>query len=652
MINRERSSIAGKLDPPVPGSFLRAATQSPQLISFALVLIILVVFWSARNHGFVNLDDQVYVTENPHVVRGITWPNVVWAFTNLEAGFWHPLTWLSIMLDCQLYGLRPGGHHLSSLLMHAANTVLLFLLFRRMTGATWRSAFVAALFALHPLHVETVAWAADRKDVLSAFFALLMLWAYVRYAQTCSVQNTKLKGQNSEKVFSIQYSVFSRGRSVWYFAALAFFACAVMSKTMVVTLPLILLLLDFWPLRRFEPNTGYWKLKGLRPLFLEKMPFLLISLLAGLLTVHAERGVGALPGASRVPIQFRMANAVLSCLRYLTQTIWPADLAVFYPYPATFSPGSVAGAALFLLVLSAIALRLYRTKPYLAVWWFWYLLLLLPVIGLIQVGGHAHADRYTYVPLIGVFALLSWGVHDLTKHWRGSALVLSIAAGVVLSACTTLTRQQLAFWRDSGTLFGHAIRVTKDNYIAYYCLGLYVSGEGKSDEAMRNYRLALQANPAYAEAYNNLGLELAMKGNLSEAMNHFREAIRFNPQLASAHSNLGMALASEGKASEAIREYQESLRLKPDEARVHSNLANVLDEQGQPADAIRHYQEALRFDPGSPEIHLNLGMTLAAQGNREQAIAHYAEALRLKPDYAQAKQELRKLATRASQPNP
>jgi protein O-mannosyl-transferase len=626
----------------------RAAATTPRvgapleflILPALLALGTLMVFWPVTGHDFVNLDDSVYVTDNLHVQQGTTWASVGWAFTNLEAGFWHPLTWLSVMLDCQFFGLRAGGHHLTSLLLHAANTALLSVVLRRMTGANWRSAFVAGLFALHPLHVEPVAWTASRKDVLSTLFGFLALWAYVRYTEKSGRgrQESDARGQRPQLDLGATFSASPRQpyAAGYYLLSLLFFACGLMSKTMVVSLPLVLLLLDWWPLGRLQGRT-------LKRLLVEKLLFLTLGVVAGLLTVQAEQGVGAVASAAVIPLQFRIANATLSCARYLVQFLWPADLAVFYPLQTVLPVVAVAGAACLILMVSALVLRTFRARPYLAVGWFWYLLALLPVMGFIQIGGHAHADRYTYVPLIGIFIMLAWGACDVTARWHGRRLMLFVAGAAPILVCAVLTRIQIACWQNSETLFGHALRVTRNNYLAHYNLGLYVSEKGRSQEAMQHYRMALQINPSYGEAHTNLGLEIAKQGKLDEAIACFQAAIRFKPRLPSAHSNLGTALGMHGRLADAVKEYEEALRLKPDDARVHSNLANALGDLGRPEQAIAHYEEALRLDPNSPEIHLNLGITLASQGKLNEAARQYQEALRLKPDYTQAQEQLRAL---------
>jgi tetratricopeptide (TPR) repeat protein len=612
---------------PGESSFLRLLSNS-WFIALILLVTTLAAYWPVCGHAFVNFDDQVYVTENAHVRGGLSWESIQWAFTNLEAGFWHPLTWLSILLDCQLYGLKPAGHHLTSLLLHAANTVLLFTLLRKLTGALWRAALVAALFALHPLHVETVAWAADRKDVLSTLFLLLTLLAYAQYVQTKSTPGNS----NSP----------ARQSAGWYLLTLGLFALGLMSKTMLVSVPFLLLVLDGWPLKRLAPSV--W-----RRLLLEKLPFFLLSLLVGLLTLHAEKAVGAVANTTQFPLGVRVANALVSTCVYLRQMCWPRDLAVFYPYPEGLGAWQVALAA---LLLAGVSLAVYlgaRSRPYLLAGWAWYLLSLGPVLGLIQVGAHAHADRYTYVPLIGIFIMVAWGGGELARRKPAAALGLGLAAVIALALAAAQTTEQLGYWRNSETLFRHALQVTSRNAMAHYCLGLCLSQQNRSADAIEQFKAALETDPGHAEAHDNLGVELAIKGSLEPAIGHFREAIRAKPSLTSAHANLGMALANQQKLTEAVKEYQTALELKPSDARVHSNLGNALDDLGRSDEALAQYQEALRLDPGNTEIRLNLAVTLAKQGKRQEAATQYHEILRLKPQDPQA---LRALQALSAQPKP
>jgi len=598
-------------------------------IALCLLLVGLVAlgFLPTLGNGFVNFDDTVYVYENAHVQGGVTLAGIRWAFTNLEAGFWHPLTWLSIMLDCQLYGRRALGHHLTSVLLHAANTTLLFVLFRRMTGATWRSFVVAALFGLHPLHVEPVAWAADRKDVLCTLFWLLTILIYVRYVEA---KERRRPG-----------SAFQLPSSACYLLSLLFFVCGLMSKTMVVTLPLILLLLDWWPLRRFQHKTQDSGNRTLGPLLLEKLPFLAVALAGGFLTILAERGIGALATTTRIPVTDRVANAVLSCVRYLLQTAWPRDLAVFYPYPATFSVWSVAGAALLLAAGSAFVWRASRTCPWFCFGWAWYLVTLLPVIGLIQVGSHAHADRYTYIPLIGIFTLLVWGACDLAARWRYRTAALSTVAVLVISLCMIFTRHQVAYWRNTETLLGHAIAVTRDNALACNNLGTALASQGRLEEAIGFLREAARLNPDDAGAHDNLGAALARQGRLDEAVHYLREAVRLNPAHAGARNDLGAALGQQGRLEEALEQLQLAVELAPGDAGAHCNLGDALASLERFDDAIRQYQTAIRIRPNYPEACCNLGIALGRTGRLDEAINRFQEALQLRPDYPAARNGLR-----------
>jgi tetratricopeptide (TPR) repeat protein len=586
------------------------------LVLVLLVLVTMALYWPVTRYDFINLDDSAYVTENSHVQHGLTRDNVVWAFTNLEAGFWHPLTWLSYLLDYQTYGLRPGGFHLTNLLLHAASTILLFLALRRMTGAVWRSALVAALFALHPLHVESVAWIAERKGLLSTFFFMLALWAYAGYVEKAEGQ-TLPAGRQGLK---------AKG---WYGLALLFFILGLMSKTMVVTLPVVLLLLDWWPLHRLQ-------LSSLGRRVWEKLPFFACSLVCGILTVYAEKGAGALSSGAECPFGGRIANAILSYARYLLQTVWPANLAVIYPYPNTIAVWSMAGAAALLLIISAIALRMARHRPCIAVGWLWYLVTLLPVIGLIQVGIHASADRYTYIPLIGVFVSLVWGIGDWLERFKYRTAIAVVLGAAALFLCGLNSARQLRYWKNGVLLFSHAIEVTENNYFVRKGLGIALATKGQIDEAIRQFQEVIRLKPDDTEAHYNLGIALARKGQTEEAIRQFQEAIRLKPDYTKAHYNLGDALARKGQTDEAIRQFQEAIRLKPDDAEAHNNLGTALARKGQTEEAIRQYQEAIGLKPDNAEAHYNLGNILFKKDQTDEAIRQFQEAIRLTPDYAEA----------------
>ena len=563
------------------------------VISLCLTVLVIGVFFPLLGNGFVNLDDPLYVTANVHVQGSFTWENVRWAFTSFDAGNWHPLTWFSHMLDWQLFGTRARGHHLTSLLLHAASTVLLFLALRRLTGATWRSATVAALFALHPLHVETVAWVSDRKDILGGFFWMLALLMYARYVEESKVQSPKSK--------------------VWYGVALGMFVFALMSKPSVMTLPLVLLLLDWWPLRRFEagPESGWFS--RARKLVVEKLPFFAAAIFAGAISVTGQKSFGALPGAAEFPVPGRVANALLSSVRYLGQVLWPVDLAAYYPYPRSFPLPAVAAAALLGLAVTIAVVRLARSRPELTVGWFWYGITLLPAIGLIQIGGHARADRYTYIPLIGVFVMLVWSVHALVARWRYRTVGLTGIATVALLPCIFLSRQQTAYWRDSVTLFRHTLAVTRENALMHNNLGSALAERGELVEAIEQWRAALSLLPDYAEAHNNLGAALGKTGRFDDAIVQLREAIRLKPDYAEAHGNFGDALILQGRMDEAITRYETALRLRPDNADHQISLARALGSAGRLDDGISHYRLAVQLAADRAEAHCGLGILLAGK---------------------------------------
>jgi tetratricopeptide (TPR) repeat protein len=602
------------------------------LIAGLLVLVTIAVYWPATSHDFVNFDDPAYVIANPHVRGGLTWENIGWALTTMHLGMWNPLTWVSHMLDCQWFGLRPGWHHLTSVLLHAANTGLLFVILRGMSGALWRSAMVAALFALHPLHVESVAWVAERKDVLSTFFVMLTLWAYHRYTQ-CRSQQPELRVATC----------------IFYLLSVLFFVGGLMSKPMIVTLPLVLLLLDYWPLRRFELATVVFRRKLATRLLVEKLPFAALALVTGLITLTAAKGASSLASTAEFPMTDRMANVILSYARYFLQVFWPGNLAVYYPFPTTFSVWLVAGAGLLLVGISVTAFFLAGRWPFVAVGWLWYLVTLLPVIGLIQLAGYSHADRYTYVPLLGVFLGLAWGAYELTRGCRYQVLASSVAGGTAIVLCLALTRQQLGHWKDGKTLFRHALQVTVNNDLAHNNLGYALDEEGQTDEAIRQYQEALRIRPDYSLAHNNLGVARIKKGQIDEAIRQFQETLRLKPDHAEAHNNLGNALLMKGQTDGAIRHFEETLRLEPDDAMAHYNLSIAFDKIGQIDEAIRQYQITIRLKPDYADAHNNLGGDLSKKGRIDEAILQYQEAIHLKPHYAMTRFNLGVLLGKAGQ---
>jgi Tfp pilus assembly protein PilF len=573
--------------------------RSEACIGLILITAVLLVYWQVGDHEFINYDDNVYITDNAQVQKGLTSKGIIWAFTTSHTGNWHPLTWISHMLDCELYGLNPGGHHLTSVLLHMANAILLFVVLRWMTGAIWRCGLVAVLFALHPLHVESVAWAAERKDVLSTFFWMLTMVAYVHYV--------------------------NRPGGKRYFLVLVTFFLGLMVKPMLVTLPFVLLLLDYWPLDRFKPRavTGSVEDQALgfrssgddkSPILkavMEKTPLFLMSLFSCVVTVMAQQEAGAISTLEIVPFKLRIANGLVSFVAYMGKMIWPQDLAVFYPYPVSdLQIWKPVAAGLFLLIVSTVALWVAQRCRYVLVGWLWYLGTLVPVIGLVQVGEQAMADRYTYVPLIGLFIVVVWGFADLVKGWRSRRWVVSVLAAVMVLALMAGSWLQVAYWKNSVKLFKHALDVTSNNYVAHYTLGNALALQGNLAGAVSHYNKALQSNPNFAEAHNNLGNALALQGNLTGAASHYNKALQINPDHAEAHLNLAVGLDRQGKHQEAIQHYAEVLRINPHDAQSHNNLGVALAEQGRLKEAVAHFTEALRIDPDFKEAQRNLDLSL------------------------------------------
>ncbi len=613
------------------------------LMAVMLVLLTVAIYWPLRHYNFVNLDDLVFVAENPHVQGGLTWAGVKWAFQLYRADYWHPLTWLSLMLDASLFGQGARGFHFTNVALHAANSVLLFLWLRLLTGALWRSVVVAALFALHPLRVESVAWVTERKDVLSGCFGLLSLIFYVRYATRG--QRPEAKGELSlatgpESPCQHPASVMSALASSNYWLSILFLACGLMSKAMLVTWPFVMLLLDYWPLQRLQLFSFRLSVSTLRPLVREKIPFLLLSGGSCVLTYLTEGGRRRAAGFEGIPALLRLENAVVAYARYLGKTFWPVRLAVPYTQPDHWSWLAVGGSFLVVVGVSLVVLWFGRRRHCLLVGWCWFMGTLIPVIGLTKGWGTFMADRFTYLSSVGVLLLVIWGAYELTRGWRCQVMALSVAVGAAIVLCLVLTRQQLGYWQDSEALSRHALAVTEKNFLAHRNLGNALAKKGENDEAIRQYQEALRLKPDYPEAHNNLGNALDDKGQTDEAIRHFQEALRLKPDYPEAHNNLGIALGKEGQTDEAIRQFQEALRLEPECAGAHYNLGAAFGLKGQTEEAIRQFQEAVRLKADDAEAHYNLGNTLLEKGQTDEAVRQYREVLRLKPDHAAAHNNL------------
>ena len=605
-------------------------------ICLVLALVTLVVYWPITRHGFTNFDDDGYITGNSHVKSGLTWSGMVWAFKITETTNWHPLTWISHMVDCQLYGLNPGGHHLTNLLFHIANTLLLFLLLNELTGALWRSAFVAALFAWHPLHVESVAWAAERKDVLSAFFWMLTLLAYTRYAQ----KRPRVEGRGSRENSAVP-ALDSRLWTLDYGLALLFFVCGLMSKSMVVTLPFVLLLIDFWPLNRFRwtgktsplNSEAASTIKMNTGLILEKLPFFALAVAGSVVTYLVQKTGGAV---SNDTLPFRMANASWSYLRYIFKTFWPADLAVIYPFPGHWLAGLAIVAAALLVIGSGLFIYMAGRHPCLLVGWFWFLGTLVPVIGLVQIGSQSMADRYLYIPSIGLFILAVWGLNDLFGAWPQKQKIVALAGTAALAGCLACTWIQIKYWQDSISLFRHAVEVTTDNYVACACLAQALDAIDQEDEALALCTNAVRIEPNYPPGQFFLGMILLKQGKSEEALSHLSTAARLAPFDTTIHYNFGKVLLDFDRPKEAADCFITTLDNNPNFAEAHSSLGKAYWKQGKLGQATNQFSQAVTLEPGNPQFHYDFGTVLLANSNVDEAIAQFSETLRLKPDFADA----------------
>ncbi|MCE9613735.1 MAG: tetratricopeptide repeat protein [Lentisphaerae bacterium] len=637
------------------------------LLAGALFLLVLIVYWPVRQFDFVNYDDDLYVYENANVSAGLTGQGLRWAFTAFHAANWHPLTWVSHMLDCDAFGLRAGGHHMTSVAWHGANAALLFLVLATCTGAFWTSGFVAALFAVHPAHVESVAWISERKDVLSTCFGLLAIGAYLEFAGVRGRGAARHEGQAAG-------SAPPHGRWGWYGAAVLAFALALLSKPMLVTLPALLILLDFWPLGRLGREAG-----SVRRALVEKWPFWFLSAGSVVLTVHAQWTAGAVRSLQHVPFLLRLDNALMSSVAYIGKLIWPHPLAVFYPFRRHVGGFEMAAALALLLAITTLVWLQRRHRPYLLMGWMWYGVTVAPVIGLVQVGNQAMADRYTYLPSIGLTLAVALLVREgWDRAWRRAAphvrqLATYCGATVVilvLVAAVCVTRLTLAAWSGSIPLFEQALRVTRGNWLAHNNLAFACEHAGRVDQAIAHYHAAIQLVPDYVVARYNLGNLLTRLGRYAEAEVQFRaalqyaprdartltnfgacllaqgrpaeaalilrEAIALDPQRPEAFNNLGNALAEVGDRDAAVAQYRASLRLDPEFSDARNNLGVALGACGDAAGAEREFRETIRRCPDSLEAYYNLGITLSQQGRTAEAVAAFQHVVAVAPGYAEA----------------
>ena len=589
-------------------SFVRAYQTG--MIAMALILMVAFIYVPSLQHDFVDYDDHTYVTENSTVTTGLSFKSIHWAFISTEGSNWHPLTWISHMLDVDLYGLNPGGHHLTNMLLHMLNTLILFALLKRMTGATWRSAFVAAIFAIHPLHVESVAWIAERKDLLCTFFWFLALWSYTHYARRPSLK---------------RYGMVS-----------AFFILGLLSKPMIVTFPFLLLLLDYWPLNRFFLKDGRDIGEGKRPkpihIIYEKVPLLILSLGSVMVTYMAQHGGGAVDSLESVPLFARIENGILSYSLYLIKTVWPVKLAVFYPFPLDIPLWQLILSGLFLTVVTILAIITFKRLPYFMVGWFWYLGTLVPVIGVVKIGMQGMADRYTYVPLVGICIIAAWGMTDLLVKYRYRQQCVIVLGTALMGILMLLASRQVSYWQDSLTLFRHAINVTSENFVAHSGVAYALKNKGMIEEAITHYERALEINPFYAEAHYNFGTILVTIGRYEEAEKHFLKTLQSDPRHAKAHNNIGSLMMNRGEGTAGISHFKAALAIDPAYELARLNLDNAL--------SMRKGELIMTHDrPASPlsdsgSMHPGTGI------DYENSIKELEKAFAAEPDNALLLEEL------------
>ncbi len=596
----------------------------PWLLGLLLAVATVAVYAPVRHYGFLEYDDADYVTDNPMVQAGLTWKGLRWAFTTEHAANWHPVTWLSHMLDVRLFGSSAAGPHLVNVLLHGANAALLLIALRWLTGALWRSTIVAAFFALHPLRVESVAWVAERKDVLSGFFFLLTVLAYVRWLRGRFAVGVPTATPNAPASPSAPPPSLL---DPWYFVTLLAFALGLLSKPMLVTLPCVLLLLDLWPLRRFAADN-----RSVTRAVVEKLPFFALSLLSCVMTFAAQNAAGVVRSLAHLSIAARIGNTVVSYARYLAKLAWPRDLAVLYPHPGTWPTAQlVVSAAVVGLALALVIVR-WRRRPVVSVGLLWFLGVLVPTIGLVQVSEQSMADRYSYLPSIGLFMAIVWTIGEIVGSRRvPKPLVAAVAVGL-MALCAAGARVQLRTWRDGETLFRHALAVTRGNFAAHYNLGGTLLTQGRLDEAIAQFNASLQLRPGFADARCNLGSALLRQGRVDDAVAEFRRAVEAQPRHVIARCNLGLTLLQKGQVDEAIREFEAAAAVGPAGSIGRYYLGNVFLGRGQPDQAVAEYEKALAANPDHAAAHNNLAAALLRLGRVTEALRHFARALELQPN--------------------
>ena len=590
----------------------------PVLICLALAILTVIAFWQLKDCDFINLDDNVYVYNNVYVQSGLNANSIKQAFSFsselVKVGHWHPLTWLSLMLDYQIFGLNPHGYHLVNLLFHVMNTLLLFLVLRRMTKTLWPSAFVAALFAIHPLHVESVAWITERKDVLSTFFWMLTMGAYSYYVESPGFRR--------------------------YCFVFLFFALGLMAKPMLITLPFVLLLMDYWPLQRFQdavketleikkPADPEYKWSLIYPLLWEKVPLFVLAILSSIVTYIAAHSAGAVTSIEKFPLVVRIVNAFVSYIAYIGKMIWPNNLAVLYPHPEGWILWQVLGSALLLIAITLVVIWRAKRFPYLATGWLWYLGTLVPVIGIVQAGSQAMADRYTYIPLIGLFIMVAWGVPELLKKWHYRKEILLASSILSILCLSIITWTQVGYWQNSITLFDHTLKITDNNWHIYKDRGNEYRRLGNYRRAMEDYNRAIEIKPNYVDAYNNRGVAYIDLGNYRQAIEDLNRAIEINPDYADAYSNRGLSYSKLGQYQFAIEDFNKLISLKPAYADAYFSRGNAYGVLGQYQLAIEDFNKVISLKPAYTMAYLNRGTAYARLGNNNLAIDDLKTAAKL-----------------------